>query len=227
MRIKAFYRDVDFLISSINAITIKNKTTAGLFKDIGVPPSVIVTRWSSWLRAVDYYCDNLTEIRKILDEIQEEGVLMSNAKSAVYGENVFSNLCGIKRNYMNLVVILDQFENSAYDIESAFTIVSNISFPADPVGLKQYLKTRLEANEISNINEFSNQKISPSIYCALRRCPPSSISVERSFSMLNKLLAKDRNFLAENVIKYMFFYYNSKVFANEVLESEVLESEIE
>ena len=39
-------------------------------------------------------------------------------------------------------------------------------------------------------------------------CQPTTASVERSFSMLNKLLAKDRNFLPQNVKHYMCVHYN-------------------
>ena len=35
------------------------------------------------------------------------------------------------------------------------------------------------------------------------------ISVERSFSMLGKLLAKDRNFLPENITHYLVLHYNA------------------
>ena len=36
----------------------------------------------------------------------------------------------------------------------------------------------------------------------------SSAAVERSFSILNKLLRKDRNFDVKNVKKYMMLFYN-------------------
>ena len=38
---------------------------------------------------------------------------------------------------------------------------------------------------------------------------PTSCSVENRFSMLNKLLQSDRNFLPENVHKYLGLHYNS------------------
>ena len=39
---------------------------------------------------------------------------------------------------------------------------------------------------------------------------PTTAAVERSFSLLAKLLAKDRHFLPSNVEKYLCVYYNSK-----------------
>ena len=47
------------------------------------------------------------------------------------------------------------------------------------------------------IMEMSRSEISPSNYVALQSCQSTSASVERSFSMLKKLLSKDRNFLPQ------------------------------
>jgi hypothetical protein len=62
MRIKAKFKDVDFLISSIKRITIKNKNISALFSSFGTPSVVIVTRWSSWYKAVLYYCDHFFKL---------------------------------------------------------------------------------------------------------------------------------------------------------------------
>ena len=57
----------------------------------------------------------------------------------------------------------------------------------------------MQNNDISEILNMERQDISPHVYHMLQNCQPTSASVERSFSMLKKLLAKDRNFKAENV----------------------------
>jgi len=41
------------------------------------------------------------------------------------------------------------------------------------------------------------------------KAQPTTASVERSFSVLKKLLAKDRNFEAENVQHHMILHFNS------------------
>ena len=53
-----------------------------------------------------------------------------------------------------------------------------------------------------------NVNVSSDNYVQLMNCPASSISVERSFSLLRKLLTKEKTFKEENLIKYMFLYYN-------------------
>ena len=49
-------------------------------------------------------------------------------------------------------------------------------------------------NVISEIINMERQDISMAVYHMLQNSQPTSASVERSFSMLKKLLAKDRNF---------------------------------
>ena len=46
---------------------------------------------------------------------------------------------------------------------------------------------------------MERQDISPTVYYMLQNSQSTSASVERSFSMFKKLLAKDRNFKVENV----------------------------
>ena len=54
---------------------------------------------------------------------------------------------------------------------------------------------------------MERQDISPAVYHMLQNSQPTSASVERSFSMLKKLLAKDRNFKVENVRHYMILHF--------------------
>ena len=53
------------------------------------------------------------------------------------------------------------------------------------------------------------QDISPAVYHMLENSQSTSASVERSFSMLKKLLAKNRNLKIENVRHYMILHFNA------------------
>ena len=35
-----------------------------------------MTRWGIWLKAADYYADNLIEVKKIVNECEGDGMLM-------------------------------------------------------------------------------------------------------------------------------------------------------
>jgi len=52
-----------------------------LFSGIGVPPAVILTRWSSWLRVTFYYADNMPEIKRIINMLHGEGIIIKRIKT--------------------------------------------------------------------------------------------------------------------------------------------------
>ena len=56
---------------------------------------------------------------------------------------------------------------------------------------------------------MERQDISPAVYHMLQNYQPPSASVERSFSMLKKMLAKDRNFKVESVRHYIILHFNA------------------
>ena len=59
-----------------------------------------------------------------------------------------------------------------------------------------------------DITKKSRQEVAPAVYSLLRRCQPTTTGVECSSSMLNKLLATDKNFLPKNVKRNTCVYYN-------------------
>lgn len=204
MNIRAFFPRVDKLIGAIQNITCKNYNNLNKFQHIGRPPSVIITRWPSWLRAALYYSKNLIVVKSIVETISGDGILITNAKNIVKDTELTKDLFYIDYSYSNLIELLTEFENGKHNIETGYNILKNLNFNQDPVELKSYI----EKNQIKNILNFENENISPVEYVALRKCNPTSIAVERSFSMLGKFLAKDRNFKKENIFGYFSFYYN-------------------
>ena len=84
-----------------------------------------------------------------------------------------------------------------------------MQFDDDPCAIKNYIKKRLSNSDLETIINCTNLTIDPS-YALLQKAQLTSAAVERSFSMLSKLLRKDRNFDVKNVKKYMMLYYNKK-----------------
>ena len=84
-----------------------------------------------------------------------------------------------------------------------------MQFDDDPCANKNYVNKRLANSDLETIINCTNLTIDPTSYALLQKAQPTSAAVERSFSMLNKLLRKDRNFHVKNVKKYnMLLYYN-------------------
>ena len=80
------------------------------------------------------------------------------------------------------------------------------------------MESRLQENDNRAIARLTDEGISTTFYHLLRECPPKSISF---FAMLNKLLAKDKNFDTNNIFDYMFCYFNTKVKRNEIQEESI------
>ena len=79
-------------------------------------------------------------------------------------------------------------------------------FDDNPCAIKDDIKKRLPNSDLETIN-CANLTIDPTSYALLQKARPTSAAVERSFSMLSKLLKKDRNFDVKNVKKYMMLCY--------------------
>ena len=94
------------------------------------------------MRAVIYYCNKLPEIIRIINSIEEGGVLITNAKEAIEKENIFQDLYEIQNSYGKLVEVLDNFEDSKYTIKSGFKVLAELEFESDSLKIKDYISSR-------------------------------------------------------------------------------------
>ena len=86
--------------------------------------SRIVTRWGTWLKAADYYADNLIEVKKIVNEFEGDGILVKRAKEAVNDAGIAASLLKIKRDYSQLPKIIQKIESPKFTIAEAHTAIS-------------------------------------------------------------------------------------------------------
>ena len=68
-RVRAHFKNIDEVIATIKAATIKNKDRKKDFHDAGLPssPDHVIARWATWLRAAIYYCENLPAVHTIVN----------------------------------------------------------------------------------------------------------------------------------------------------------------
>lgn len=212
MRVKAHYNSVDFLIASVKAATVKNKKRKNMFTRAGIPqpPQPVITRWATWLKAAIYYANYLPEIKAIVNDFQGSGKIVENAKDAVSNVNLAQDLMLIQKCYSCLIKYVEDSESVNYSIEDGYKTLQTVDFGSDPCEINKYIEKRVAAKtDMIAIIECSKDNTSPTMYALLQKCQSTSVSVERSFSMLTKLLAKDRPFLEENITHYLTIHYNS------------------
>ena len=99
-------------------------------------------------------------------------------------------------------------------IEQPFTGVSLavLTVSEDVKSVKIYLEKRLQENSgLQGIVGLTRKDIALSLCTSLQQCTATSVSLERSFSFLKKLLAEDRDFCDDNVEKHLIKLYNYSV----------------
>ena len=74
-------------------------------------------------------------------------------------------------------------ESAKYTIEEAVLAIQELDFGEDTYNINQYIKKRMQNNDISEILNMEKQAISPAVYHMLQNSQPTSVCVERSFSM--------------------------------------------
>ena len=97
--VSAFLKNIDDVVATIEAATIKNKDRKNDFREAGLssPPVPVITRWAAWLRAVLYYNENLPTVRTIVNNRTGEGLLVSRAKEAINVDGLVPDLVCINQ----------------------------------------------------------------------------------------------------------------------------------
>ena len=211
MRVRAHFNNIDEIIATIKAATIKNEDRKKDFHDAGLPspPEPVITRWATWLRAALYYSENLPGVRTIVNNWTSAGLLVSRAKDAITVEDLVPDLVKINQ-YRTLAANVEFLEGSACTITEAYGLLKKMHCDDDQCAIKNYIKKRLSNSDLETIINCTNLTIDLISYALLQKAQPTSAAVERSFSILSKVLRKDRNFDVKNVKKYMMLCYNKK-----------------
>ena len=186
MKIKSHFEDVDQLIAKVKAVTIKNKTRQAKFSAFGYPPQPVPTRWGSWLNAALYCAKNLPEVNTIVESFVGSGSLVTQAKVSLQKSGLAGQLLKIKDQYECLVKLIEKMESAKYTITEAVQAIQELDVGEDTYNVNQYIKKRMQNNDISEIINMERRDISPAVYHMLQNAQPTSASVERSFFSLLK-----------------------------------------
>ena len=121
MRVRAHFKNIDKVIATIKAATIKNKDRKKDFYDAGLPspPDPVITRWGTWLRAALHYSENLPAVRTIVNNWTSACFLVSRAKDAINVEDLVPDLVKINQ-YRTQVANVEFLEGSACTITEAY-----------------------------------------------------------------------------------------------------------
>ena len=169
----------------------------------------LLNRWGTWITAGLYYSRNYEEVKNIVLNWDGDGLIVKNAKKAISSETLTQSLVLLQQN-AKLPELITKIEGDKVSIVTCHQIISDFILELqsdDPI--RTYLVNRLEnMQDLMDIISCTTG-LSPEKTAKLRGAVGSSASIERSFSKLGKLLAKDRNFNAKNVEAYICVYCNN------------------
>ena len=171
--------------------------------------TTLLNRWGTWITAGLYYSRNYEEVKNIVLNWDGDGLIVKNAKKAISSETLTQSLV-LLQQYAKLAELITKIEGDKVSIVTCHQIISDFILELqsdDPI--RTYLVNRLEnMQDLMDIISCTTG-LSPEKTAKLRGAVGSSASIERSFSKLGKLLAKDRNFNAKNVEAYICVYCNN------------------
>ena len=168
---------MDQLIAKVKAVTNKNKSRQAKFSAIAYPPQPAPTRWGCWLNAALYYAKNLPEMKAIVESFVGSGVLVTEANISLQKSGLAGQLLKIKDQYECLVKVIEKMESAKYTVKEAVQAMQELDFGENTCNIKQYIKKRMQNNDISEIIKMERQDISPAVYHMLENSQPTSASV--------------------------------------------------
>jgi hypothetical protein len=102
-----------------------------LFKDeaphLQLPPEPIITHWSTWIIASNYFCENIEIIRKIFEKLDaDDAVSIKEAKKYNSKAGIKRDLAYIKSNFTILTVSITTLQEQGLPLAEAINVIENI-----------------------------------------------------------------------------------------------------
>jgi len=101
--VRAEYPKVDKLIANVKKV-FRKAPRIQYFKSIApslsLPPEQILTRWGTWIKAANYYCEHFEQIKLIINYFDDnDAVSIKNSKKYLSDHNIEAQLVFIKSNF--------------------------------------------------------------------------------------------------------------------------------
>ncbi|KAL4119186.1 hypothetical protein QTP88_012031 [Uroleucon formosanum] len=200
---------------------------------IPLPPEPVLTRWGTWINAANYYCEHLSNIKKVILELEKnDSVAIKDAIKQVLNPSLETNLIYLKSNFGFIPSEITQLEASGMLLSESIKCIKKIEslIQKAPNKIGQTIATKME-NVILNINRFKIvTNISEMLYgkgtrgedipedlttddmTYFKYASITSVDVERSFSSYNNLLTdRRRHLLFDNIRQILIVQFNNAI----------------
>ncbi|KAL4154266.1 hypothetical protein QTP88_002091 [Uroleucon formosanum] len=103
------------------------KSHRNILPGIPLPSEPILTRWGTWLSAVNYYCENYDGLKLVIFELNsEDATCIANAQRLFEKSNLETNLIYIKANFGFLSMEITRLETSGLLLTESLKIIQNV-----------------------------------------------------------------------------------------------------
>ncbi|OXA42455.1 CGG triplet repeat-binding protein 1 [Folsomia candida] len=214
--IRSHFPEVDKFVANMKAAFKKAPRRIAIYKakypDLPLPPSPVITRWGTWLSAVEFYANHFDKIKDIVKDLPDDSASVKALKTLVSSPELPRNLAFLTLNYTFLAAKLKEMQekNSSLrqslqyldDIESKlFSVRGNVGKSViekfkSVIGKNPDLEKLkgisavLEGNDADD-HDDPTLGLNPAEIASFQFAPITSVEAERSFSM-HKFLLSDR-----------------------------------
>ena len=233
--VQKVYKDVNTLISETKKVFLKSPLRIRQFKseypNLALPPEPVLTRWGTWLTAVDYYSQHFNEVQQVVNSFDpEDAACIKTAQEIFSKETVKCEIAYIKSNFCFLAKEILLLETRGLKLADSINCLKSVQeklkFVTGPTGALVYKKLKFVIDKntgletIKQLNavicgkkttlNIENCNLSPNEISIFAYAPITSVSVERSFSRYKHVLTSQRRrFTMENLSMYIVTYVNS------------------
>ena len=186
-----------FLINST-----KRKTNFKEFCKIPLPPTPVLTRWATWLKTGFYYDKHFDIICRFINTIDyKNNKTLNKLKELVQNKELKSQLSDLIK-FEIITQSITEIQTQGLSVNKQLNIIKNLKKM-----LSSYSLCKLNKCIARNPDLKCFQTNYPKCYTF---APLTTVDVERSFSILNNILADNRKcFSNDNLEKYVFVKYNN------------------
>ena len=219
--IRKGFPNVNRLIASVKKVFKKAPSRINAFKDmfpdVPLPPDPVLTRWGTWLSAVEYYATNFDSVKAVISTLDvEDAVSISEAQNLLLDAKLQHNLTTLSANYTFLVkpiadlqatgISLDQSLSILSEVEAKLKLVPGSVGAAISKKFNSVLKRNPDIQTIMDINKLikgenvteASTKISPLKIASFKYAPLTTVDVERSFSVHRSIYTDRRRQTTSN-----------------------------
>ncbi|KAH6933145.1 hypothetical protein HPB50_012496 [Hyalomma asiaticum] len=193
------FSSVNELIAAGKAVFLKAPSRVRAFKeqlpDVPLPPEPVVTRWGTWVKAVDYYNKHFAGVKAVINSFAaDESIAVRRAQTVLHHDTLESDLAYLKHTEAYSAALTQSVE-LILDVQERFATVPNGPV-ADRVTSK--LKAVFDKNpgfyvlkQVSNVLSGADSKLPGEIRAS--KVPDYNFEITAQFCRI----AEDRGIAVE------------------------------